>query len=355
VRRYAVSSVLLLFLSVFPNAVGYGDDAEEQPESHEEPPQEPAPAAGPPSVRQVQLHVWISETTEQGLRALGAELNYTRFVDGIENPTDSVQQITTDVFDENEATFGVTLPAPDQSRFPPPLRPDRDPETNGIQTQSGAGLNFTLIKDDHGTINGVFRSIEQKGDVDLFSKPELLVIDGVKAEISAGGQVPYQGLSIEKRTAETKLDVRFIDIGVNMSITPRIIPDDFIELDIEELNVKDVTRFENIRGIDLPVVSERSQTGKVIVPNAQTFIIGGLSNRVIRKSERRVPLLGVAFRGRDSEVFTNHILMFVQPTIVDLRAMSPEATSALQFWRSGGWKNKGRIEQEIRRLEEEYR
>jgi G:T-mismatch repair DNA endonuclease (very short patch repair protein) len=46
--------------------------------------------------------------------------------------------------------------------------------------------------------------------------------------------------------------------------------------------------------------------------------------------------------------------MFVQPTIVDLRAMSPAATSALQFWRNNGWKNVKRIEREIQRLEEGY-
>lgn len=357
-RRGAVWIALAPLLCVFSSVAAFGQEEAGQPE----PPAEPAPAAPLRDVRQVQLHIWISETTEQGLRALGANLRYTRFVDGVENPRDSVQQIVTNVFEENNPTFGVTLPAPDSALFPPPLRPDQntDPKAPGIQTQSGAGLNFTLIHNDHGTINALFRSIEQKGDVDLISKPELLVIDGLKAEISAGGQVPFQGLTTDQRTAATKLNVEFIEIGVNVKVTPTILSDDFIQLDLEELNVKDVTRIDTIRGIDLPVVSVRSQSGIVIVPNAQTLIIGGLSNRVIRKSDRRVPLLGripllgIAFRGRDSEVFTNHILMFVQPTIVDLRAMSPEATSALRFWREGGWKNIDRIEQEIHRLEEDY-
>ncbi|MDP7639850.1 MAG: hypothetical protein QGG73_09080, partial [Candidatus Hydrogenedentes bacterium] len=180
-RCYAVRTALALALSIFPNAFGFGQEEGEQPE----PSVEPVSAGHPPSVRQVQLHVWISETTEQGLRALGANLSYKRFVDDVENPTDSVQQIDTSVFEPSDSTFLVTLPAPDPDLLAPPLRPDlnRDP---GIQTQSGAGLNFTLIHDDHGTINGIFRSIEEKGDVDLISKPELLVIDGKRAEISAG-------------------------------------------------------------------------------------------------------------------------------------------------------------------------
>ena len=308
--------------------------------------------------RQVQMHVWISETTEQGLRDLGANLRYTRFVDGVENPSDSLQEIRTNVFDPLDPQFAVTLPAPDQDLFNEPLRPDQSGGTaDGIQTQSGAGLTFSLIEGDHGTLDAVFRSIEQKADVDLISKPELLVIDTQLAEIHAGGKVPYQGIKYDKGVAQ--LNVDFKDIGVNMKITPRIQPNSYVRLEIEQLDVTDLTRIENIRGVDLPVISTRSQTGNVLVPNGQVGVIGGIASRVIRKSERGVPLLrkvplfGLFFRGRNNEVLNTHLIVFVAPTIVDLRALTPSSRSAMDFWKQGGWRNIERIEQELTMMRDE--
>lgn len=309
-------------------------------------------------LRQVQMHVWISETSDQGLRNLGTNLNYKRIIDGEENSSNSLQQIVTNVFDPLDLDFGVTLPAPDPTMFAPPLRPDQDESLGGIQTQSGLGLNFSLIEDNSGTINGVFRALERSADVDLISKPELLVINGMEAEIHAGGKVPYQSIKDDGK-GNIQLNVAFRNVGVNMKITPTILSDDTVKLDINQLDVTDVARFERSSGVDLPVFSTRSQTGPVIVPEGQTLVIGGLSTRVTRMSERRVPiigripLIGILFRGRESESINTNLMIFVAPTVVDLRAMSRKSLSALDFWREGSWKNRAEIEEEIVIMQDE--
>ncbi len=300
--------------------------------------------------RQVQMHVWISETNEQGLRDIGANLSYRRFA---ENGDDVVQQIQTNVFDPFNPNFSVTLPAPDQTVFPPPLRPDLSGNlSDGLQTQSGAGMTFSLIADDHGQLNGVFRAVERNNDVDLISKPELLVIEGQTAEIRAGGKIPYQDLEYDAK-GNPQLKVTFEDVGVNMSIKPHVRPDNLVHLQITKLDVSDVARIDNVRGVELPVFATRSQTGEVLVPNGQALVIGGLSSRVTRRTERRVPvlgkipLLGIPFRGRRSEIQNVQLLIFVAPTVVDLRQMSPSANSALDFWKNGSWQNESTIQDEI--------
>ena len=305
--------------------------------------------------RQVQMHVWISETNERGLRDIGANLAYKRFADE-DSP---LQQINTNVFDPFNPNFTVTLPPPDQSIFPPPIRPDQSGTLDdGLQTQSGAGLTFSIIADDSGRIEGVFRAAERNNDVDLISKPELLVIEGQTAEIRAGGMVPYQDLKYDDK-GNAQLKVTFEDIGVNMRITPTVRPDNLVQLNISQLEVNDVTRIDNIRGIELPVFATRSQTGVVLVPNGQALVIGGLSSRVTRRTERRVPILGrvpvlgIPFRGRRSEVQNVQLLIFVAPTVVDLRQMTTAAQDALDFWRNGGWQNEETIQSEIDLLQTE--
>jgi type II secretory pathway component GspD/PulD (secretin) len=221
-----------------------------------------------------------------------------------------------------------------------------------VQTQRGAGMTFSIISGGFGEIDGVFRSVEQNDDVDLLSKPELLVIEGMQAQIQAGGKVPFQSLKYDPK-GTPQLSVEFQNIGVNMNITPKVRPDNLIELGITELNVTDVSRIDTVRGVDLPVFAKRSQTGTVLVPNGQALVIGGLSSRVTRRTEKRVPIvgkipvLGIPFRGRRSEIQTVQLLIWVAPTIVDLRKMAPSSQSALDFWKDGAWQNKKTIENEI--------
>ncbi|MFP4501444.1 MAG: type II secretion system protein GspD [Candidatus Hydrogenedentota bacterium] len=311
-------------------------------------------------IKQVQIQVLISETNEKGLRDIGANLNFSRFVRG-EEQSGSVQEVTTNVFSPSSDFSGVTVPAPDQNRYDPPLRPDDDNNLgNNVQSREGFGLTASVIDPGYGTIEGAFRSVERTDDVDLVSKPEVLIVDEGKATIKAGGEVPYQSISYDNK-GNPQLGIEFQNVGANMIITPTILSDETVQLHLEKLDVSEVARIDNLRGVDLPVFSQRSQTGFVTVPDGQTLVIGGLTSRVVRKSERRVPIigsipvLGMPFRGRESEANFTHLLIFVTPTIVDMRDMSQEATSAMRFWRERGgeYRSAERIEREIGVMGEE--
>lgn len=318
------------------------------------PPPPPPPQAANIDLRQVQVRVWISEAGEQGLRDLGTNLNYTRFVRGQEQ-SGSVERITTNVFDPQDPEFTVTVPRPDNNPPPDNLRPDQNPGDPGVQTQSGAGLTFSIIDTGRGTIDGVFRSIENKSDVDLVSKPELLVRNNQVAEIHAGGEVPFQDLTFPNN--RPKLNVSFRQVGVTLRLRPLIMPDNSVMITIGKLDVSDVARIDNSRGVDLPVFSTRSQTGAVVVPNGENLVIGGLSSSIVRKSERRVPILGsipvlgFPFLGRRSEAQKTTLLIFISPTVVDLRQMPPDDISAVRFWRE--WGHRERIDREVEIMSEE--
>ena len=347
--------LLLLAFAMAPLAV----HAEEA--VAEEAPAEPAPEvpSGPPDVRQVQVRVWISETNEQGVRDIGANLNYTRFVRGVEQ-SGSLQQVTTNTFSPVDRFGATSLPYPDPTLFGPPMRPDLTPSTEGLQAVRGSGLEFSIISTDHGTLDGILQSLERRADMDLISKPELLVANNMQAVIKAGGQIPYQDVKYPKGVPELQVDWR--DVGVNLSMTPIILSNNSIQLNIDQLEVSDITRIDNLRGVDLPVFSSRSQTGTVFVPDGTTLVIGGLSSRVVRQSERRVPvlgkipLLGIPFRSRKSDAEVTSLLIFVSPTVVDMRAPSPQAKSALEFWRERGseWANQQRIDREVDAMQSGY-
>ncbi len=348
--RLPFIAVVFACLALLPCALAWPEEAAE-----EAPP--PPEETGPPDIRQVQVKVWISETNEQGRRDIGANLDFTRFVRG-EEQSGSVQQLTTNTMNV-EDRFGTTsLPYPDVNLFGPPMRPSVDGSlADGLQAYRGAGLEFSIVSTSYGTIEGMFQALERRTDVDLISKPELMVANGMQATVRAGGQIPYQDVTYPK--GQPELQVAWRDVGVNLTLTPTVMPNDFVMLEIDELEVSDITRIDNLRGIDLPVFSSRSQTGNVFVPDGTTLVIGGLTSRATRTTERRVPaignipILGIPFRSRKSDAEVTSLLVFVSPTIVDMRAPTPQARSAMTFWRERGaeWANRERIEREIEAME----
>ena len=349
-------SLLFLLLTSFSATVVAQDPAAAPAAPAPAPVAAPVAPPGPTPLQQLQMHVWISETSEQGVRELGNNLSYNRIQS---NNSDSLQQVDSNVFDPNDQSYTVTMPAPNQSLFLPPLRPDSSGGlSNGVQTQGGVGLNYSLLESNHGTYDGIFRAIDLSTDVDLMSKPELLVISGQPATIHAGGEVPFQTVKYDKGVAQ--IGVSFKPVGVEMSITPTVRPDNLVELTIAKLDVTDISRVDQIRGLDLPIISKRSQTGAVIVPNGQALVIGGLTSQVRRTSERRVPVLGkvpvlgVLFRTRQTEAQNSTLLIFVAPTVVDLRNLSAESTNAMEFWKEGSWRSESEISNEIELLKENY-
>ncbi|MCC6491051.1 MAG: type II and III secretion system protein [Candidatus Hydrogenedentes bacterium] len=333
----------------------------------------PPPPPPPKDIRQVQVQVWISQTDEDGAREVGSNLNYTRFVRGVEQ-SGSLERLRTETFTPNDDTFSSTLPAPDGSPYPDNVRltPEsntpwtngnaliNDPDRSGeyqLNTQRGAGLTYSIIDNDRGTIEGILRAVETKSDSDLISKPELLVINGQTAIIKAGDEIPYQG--VEYKTGVPILKISWRELGVNINMQPVILPNELVQINITNLEVSDRLKDTPIQGLQVPVFSTRKQTGSVLVPNTQTLVIGGLSSRVVRKTEKRVPIigrlpvLGLPFRGRENDIINSHLLIFVSPTVVDLREMKPPMQDALDFWRGVEWRNREQLAQEADLMDED--
>jgi general secretion pathway protein D len=326
-------------------------------------------------IPQVQIQVWISQTDENGARDIGANLNWTRYVRGVEQ-SGSVERVRTQTFTPSANTFDATMPAPDGNPYSDNVRLAPESRTNwttgnalsadssrpgeyNINTRRGAGLSFNIIDSDRGTLEGIFRAIEKTTDSDLISKPELLVNNAQNAMIKAGEEIPFQGVSLTPVTNVPILNIDWRQIGVNIDIKPTILSPELIQIDIVQLEVVDRLKATPIQGLQVPVFSTRSQNGSVLVPNTQTLVIGGLSSRVVRKAERRVPVIGVLpvigipFRGRSNEAYNSQLLIFISPTIVNLREDKQPMASALNFWKEVEWTNRERIQQEIDLMEEE--
>ena len=114
---------------------------------------------------------------------------------------------------------------------------------------------------------------------------------------------------------------QYRNIGINISITPKVFVDGEIEL---ELQLETSTQLETriIGGIELPVFGTRQVNTVVRLRDGETNLIGGL----IQQSDRRgtsgipgltdIPLLSRLFSNNDEESSSNDIVFSVTPHIV---------------------------------------
>jgi type II secretory pathway component GspD/PulD (secretin) len=83
------------------------------------------------------------------------------------------------------------------------------------------------------------------------------------------------------------------DVGVNLSVTPRIVGDGFVQIDVQTTNSSLSSSTVPISATaTVPIINERRASTMVSVQSGQTVIIGGLISASEDSRKRKMPLLG---------------------------------------------------------------
>ncbi len=153
---------------------------------------------------------------------------------------------------------------------------------------------------------------EAKGEV--ISSPRVITSDQVEAEISQGVEIPFQEASSSGATSTS-----FEEAELKLTVTPRITPDDRINL---ELNItKDSPDFSNVQPGGVPINTQEVKT-TVLVNNGDTVILGGIYERSKDQSVRKVPFfgdlpgVGVLFKKNFKQDNNRELLFFITPKIM---------------------------------------
>ncbi|WP_287017767.1 type IV pilus secretin PilQ [Cycloclasticus sp.] len=153
---------------------------------------------------------------------------------------------------------------------------------------------------------------EAKGEV--ISSPRVITSDQIEAEISQGVEIPFQEASSSGATSTS-----FEEAELKLSVTPRITPDDRINL---ELNItKDSPDFSNVQPGGVPINTQEVDT-TVLVNNGDTVVLGGIYERSKDHSVRKVPFfgdlpgVGVLFKKDFKQDNNRELLFFITPKIL---------------------------------------
>jgi general secretion pathway protein D len=165
----------------------------------------------------------------------------------------------------------------------------------------------------------------------IIQNPEIRSIDGQPAKLNIGSRVPIAtgsfqaGVGVGTTSVNPLVNTQFtyIDVGVNVNITPRIHPNHEVSLKVA-LEVSQVTSFQTIGGIQQPVIGQNKIEHDIRLREGEASILGGLFTKTDSKTVNgwpglaQIPLMKYLFSDNKTDQAENDILIVLVPRIVRL-------------------------------------
>jgi general secretion pathway protein D len=171
----------------------------------------------------------------------------------------------------------------------------------------------------------------------IIDDPEVRVVDGQTAKLRIGDRVPVAtgsftagvGATTTAVNALVNTQFQYLDVGVNVDVTPRIHPDHEISLKVNVV-VSSVTGTSTIGGIAQPIISQRSIEHDIRLKDGEVNLLGGLIERTDTKSINgwpgfaNIPLFRYLFSNDTTEHITKELLIVLIPHIVRMPTITAE-------------------------------
>lgn len=179
----------------------------------------------------------------------------------------------------------------------------------------GPGLLVDLVS---GSLSGSIAAVETHSRGEVLSSPVVSALSGHSARIVVGQNVPFIDKQTKTQSGESEYSIVREDVGVSLSITPKV-EGDFIYLTVEQ----EVSNIDPSKTTAVDLVTEkRSIESTVKVADGESIFLGGVKSR--EKGSTReyvpilgwIPLIGEAFTYRKTTETTRNLVISLRPTIV---------------------------------------
>ena len=171
----------------------------------------------------------------------------------------------------------------------------------------------------------------------IIQDPEVRVSDGEKATLKIGDRVPVAtgsfqaGVGVGTSSINPLVNTQFqyIDVGVNIDVTPRVHPDGDVSMKLS-IEVSQITGTSNIGGINQPVISQRKIEHDIRLKDGEVSVLGGLIERTQTKNVNgipgvaQLPLFRYLFSDNSNEVKEDEVLIVLTPHILRLPSITAE-------------------------------
>lgn len=183
-----------------------------------------------------------------------------------------------------------------------------------------------------------FTALLSDNNTKLIQNPQIRALDNQKASLKIGDRVPVATGSFQPGIGGVGINplvntqFQYIDVGVNIDITPRIHANGEVTLKLT-MEISSVTGQSNIGGISQPIIGQRRIEHEIRLREGEVNLLGG----ILENSEQtslsgypglaKIPILKYLFSQENKTLAENEIVFALVPHIVraqDLSRMNQE-------------------------------
>lgn len=177
----------------------------------------------------------------------------------------------------------------------------------------------------------VMSFLNSSAEAQIMSTPRVVTLDNEEAKIEVTHGYPVFNVQAGTQNTAGGSSVTYSNVGTILYVTPRISANDYIWLRV----LPEVSSFagnvsQSVGGstdgsatiLTAPTFDYRKISTQVMIPNANTLVLGGLVQDNPTATYSKVPLLGdvpgvgYLFRHEDKAMDKKNLLIFITPTIV---------------------------------------
>ncbi|MET1115670.1 MAG: type II secretion system secretin GspD [Comamonas sp.] len=190
----------------------------------------------------------------------------------------------------------------------------------------GAGLNIGIAPRINGKyyLGALANFLQNSGDANVLSTPNLMTLDNEEAKIIIGNNVPFVTGSYASTTGTSGVSpfttVERKDVGLMLRVRPQINENGTVKMSVyQEVSKIDASTLKDMNG---PTTSKRSIESNVLVEDGSIIVLGGLLQDDYAQSEDKVPLfgdipgIGNLFRSENRSRRKTNLMVFLRPVVV---------------------------------------
>jgi len=205
---------------------------------------------------------------------------------------------------------------------------------NNLKNLSTADYSLTLP-------GAAATAILTDNNTQIIQDPQVRVSDGQKASLKIGQRVPVAtgsfqagvgvgvggGAGVVNPLVNTQF--QYIDVGVNIDVTPRVHPDGDVSMKLT-VDVSSIAGQSTIGGIQQPIISQRKIEHDIRLKDGEVSVLGGLIERDTTKNLNgipgisQIPFLQYLSSDISKEVSDQEILIVLTPHIIRFPSISAE-------------------------------
>jgi type II secretory pathway component GspD/PulD (secretin) len=200
----------------------------------------------------------------------------------------------------------------------------------GTTTDQSAGKS-SLITDrmhigvvGHSDFDTIITYLQTLGQTRILSNPKLAVINNQEAKIHVGEKQAYITTTTTQSQSSTTVSeaVTYIDVGIQLFVTPTINDDGFVTLKIKPEISSVIGYLQTSSKNQIPIIDTSTAETIVMVKDSTSILVGGLSKEDKVSSETgtpilsKIPLLGAFFRQSAPSNTRSELIIIITPHVI---------------------------------------